>query len=149
GLESSDALCPAFNQGCCAQPECSPVMCELYCEYGFATDASGCEICSCNDAPPQTCGGFAGLPCPECETGVADADDGCAVNTGGADCGGICVDPSPCEVAGGTCHAGLYTCEGGTEASSAACGNALIAKSTCCMPATGPSCAGNCGNAAP
>lgn len=29
---------------------CAPVYCTIYCPFGFATDAAGCEICEC--APP-------------------------------------------------------------------------------------------------
>jgi hypothetical protein len=150
GLDTSDALCPAFNQACCVQPECGQVFCELYCEHGFETDETGCEICSCKDAPPQFCGGFGNIQCPEGKVCVDDPDDGCDPNNGGADCGGICVDPSPCEAAGGTCHDGLAICDAGTVPSSASCGNDFI-ETTCCLPEepSGPSCAGNCGNAAP
>jgi hypothetical protein len=33
---------------------CEPVLCDLYCEYGFARDERGCEICKCNE-PPLNC----------------------------------------------------------------------------------------------
>ncbi len=40
-------------QGTCVP--CAPVMCELYCPYGFAQDDSGCEVCSCNPNPGNPC----------------------------------------------------------------------------------------------
>ncbi|MCP4036793.1 MAG: hypothetical protein GY733_07645 [bacterium] len=38
------------HEGPC-EPECEPVLCELYCEHGFATGPDGCEICECNPDP--------------------------------------------------------------------------------------------------
>jgi len=32
---------------CVPGPVCQPVLCELFCENGFATDENGCEICEC------------------------------------------------------------------------------------------------------
>jgi hypothetical protein len=41
------------HEGIC-QPRCAPVVCQLFCEHGFARDPrSGCEICEC--APPPRC----------------------------------------------------------------------------------------------
>jgi hypothetical protein len=40
---------------CVDGPACDPVLCELFCEDGFATDENGCEICSCNEPPPEEC----------------------------------------------------------------------------------------------
>ena len=35
---------------CNATPsDCEPVLCELFCENGFATDKDGCEVCTCNE----------------------------------------------------------------------------------------------------
>ncbi len=31
---------------------CAPLACLLFCEFGFARDATGCEICACNEPPP-------------------------------------------------------------------------------------------------
>ncbi|HZH15244.1 MAG TPA: hypothetical protein VE057_12900 [Archangium sp.] len=39
----------------------------------------------------QFCGGFAAIQCPEGLVCVDDPNDSCDPNTGGADCGGICV----------------------------------------------------------
>ena len=41
------------------------------------------------------CGGIAGIPCPDGYTCVDDPSDNCDPATGGADCGGICIAPSP------------------------------------------------------
>ena len=27
---------------------CSPIMCLMFCEYGFVNDKNGCKICKCN-----------------------------------------------------------------------------------------------------
>lgn len=47
--------CPAVCLGVCAPVVvCEPVLCDLYCPEGFATDARGCDTCAC--APPPACG---------------------------------------------------------------------------------------------
>jgi hypothetical protein len=59
-----------------AAPTCSPIMCMMYCEYGFVKDTTGCDVCICNEAPDET-------PCrPQtckmaCEFGFAKDDQGC------------------------------------------------------------------------
>ena len=35
-------------------PPCSEVMCMMYCENGNQIDENGCNICACNDLPPNT-----------------------------------------------------------------------------------------------
>jgi hypothetical protein len=42
----------------------------------------------------QFCGGFAAIQCPEGLVCVDDPNDSCDPNAGGADCGGICIDPN-------------------------------------------------------
>ncbi|MBM4292124.1 MAG: hypothetical protein FJ138_12320, partial [Deltaproteobacteria bacterium] len=42
-------------------------------------------------APLISCGGFAGLPCPERMRCVDDVGDDCDPNAGGADCPGVCI----------------------------------------------------------
>ena len=44
--------------------------------------------------PTGTCGGIAGLQCPNSERCVDDPRDNCDPTNGGADCGGVCV-PAP------------------------------------------------------
>jgi hypothetical protein len=48
---------------------CSPILCALYCEYGFKKDANGCSVCSCNEPPVKKCyvGGCSGQLCSETE----------------------------------------------------------------------------------
>ncbi len=42
-------------------PECAEVVCLLACPFGFKTNAWGCEICECADAPTEaTCAGSCG-----------------------------------------------------------------------------------------
>jgi hypothetical protein len=41
----------------------------------------------------QFCGGFAAISCPEGLVCVDDPNDSCDPTQGGADCGGVCVDP--------------------------------------------------------
>ena len=38
--EDCNKMCPG---------ECEPVMCDLYCKYGFASGPDGCQICECRD----------------------------------------------------------------------------------------------------
>ncbi len=49
--------CPAgeiCEAGLCqAEEPCEPVLCDLYCEFGFMLDEQGCEICRCRQ--PQEC----------------------------------------------------------------------------------------------
>lgn len=42
----------------------------------------------------QFCGGFAAVQCPEGLVCVDDPSDTCDPDAGGADCGGICIDPN-------------------------------------------------------
>lgn len=61
------------------------------------------ERCPSNepsDCPPASkisCGGFAGLPCPEGMTCVDDRTDDCDPARGGADCIGVCVARQSCD----------------------------------------------------
>lgn len=87
-----------YNNGC------EPVMCDLYCEFGFKVDETGCEICVCNERPME-CGGFAGLPCPE---GYE-----CQYDQNIPDSMGVCVPVNTCPfecVEDFDCGLG-YTCE--------------------------------------
>jgi Cys-rich repeat protein len=79
------------HDGACA---CEPVLCDLYCEFGFATDpTTGCETCVCNPPPvcePVLCTlycefGFATDPATGCET--------CACNPPPEEC-----EPIVCDV---------------------------------------------------
>lgn len=106
------------HDGAC---ECAPVACLLYCEFGSARDAAGCETCECN--PPPVCEevlcdlycehGFAIDPTTGCETcSCNEPPASCASD---ADCGAeeICLLP-PC--------LGLCTDEDGDGACDDTCG---------------------------
>lgn len=49
-----DAPCPpSMCWGTCSGgPTCLPLACALWCEWGYARDATGCETCACNPPPP-------------------------------------------------------------------------------------------------
>lgn len=68
---------------CVPKAGCQPVLCTLFCEYGFKKDANGCEICDCNDAPAgNTCAGKCGGPSADkscyCDTACEKYKDCCA-----------------------------------------------------------------------
>jgi hypothetical protein len=94
-------VCPASDAGVC-----SPVVCTLACQYGFARDpATGCEVCSCNPAPALD-GGMACTPvvCTlACQYGFArDPATGCEVcscNPAPALDGGMACTPVVCTLA--------------------------------------------------
>jgi hypothetical protein len=50
---ASTGACTSSSSMSSSAPLCGNVMCDMYCEYGFQTDANGCEICSCNSPPPS------------------------------------------------------------------------------------------------
>lgn len=52
GGTSSNGSDKLMAEGQCVP--CMPVMCELYCAYGFVEDENGCGICSCNPPPTTT-----------------------------------------------------------------------------------------------
>ena len=95
-------------------PMCEPVLCDLYCEFGFTTDERGCEVCTCNEPPPPppTCDEV--LCDLYCEYGFETDDAGCPICA--------CVEP-PSDVCGGfagfTCGADEW-CDFGPE--TPACG---------------------------
>ena len=69
----------------CGSPRCSPS-----CAADFICVESGQQTV-CADTR-TSCGGIAGLPCPEgYKTCVDDPRDGCNPGAGGADCSGLCV----------------------------------------------------------
>lgn len=49
------------------------------------------------ETPAPFCGGFANIQCPDGLECVDDPDDDCDNANGGADCGGICVEPQGCQ----------------------------------------------------
>lgn len=117
-------------------PSCGPV-CDIYCQYGHALDAQGCETCACNPAPPPppptdpcaTVKCAAGTHCvavaPPCVPGAktCPTQGMCVADAPKVTCGGIagiacpgsgkCVDdPSDmCDpTAGGADCGGICTC---------------------------------------
>ncbi|MCA9558409.1 MAG: hypothetical protein KC583_07595, partial [Myxococcales bacterium] len=52
----------------------------------------GCTIWAGCRSRPLSCGGFAGVPCPDGDLCIDDPGDECDPDGGGADCPGICVD---------------------------------------------------------
>ena len=94
---------------------------------------SGCaaDVAPATEAVRQTCGGFAGTPCPEGFTCVDDPRDRCDPASGGADCSGVCRrtrcrynDPSKRYVARSPaeCATIRFVCEPGTEYFADDCG---------------------------
>ena len=117
--EANCAGAMVVHEGAC---ECAPVLCDLYCEFGFAIDPmTGCETCSCNEPPVRCASDFDCGPAQFC------AIPPCAMPGGGPDdpslpfeCLGFCQDreppppPSYCrsdaECGGGRCD--LIECTG-------------------------------------
>ena len=93
---------------CAAPPECSPVLCELYCPYGFVDGADGCPICRCADPPGgEMC--TTDLECPQplclpggpCPRNVCV--DGECVSEDRAECASDLDCPMPSCLPGGPC----------------------------------------------
>ena len=80
--------------------------------YGNRCQAAsaGVSIASNGECEPAPtfCGGIAGFPCPDGLTCVDDPSDECDPNSGGADCGGICVTPGACGKS--ICGPGMVCC---------------------------------------
>jgi Cys-rich repeat protein len=79
----------------CKPVGCAPVACTLYCENGFARDATGCQVCACADGP---CTSDA-----DCQPGQACLWTG-AADCAGADCGKPFV-AGTCQWVSQRCHA--------------------------------------------
>jgi hypothetical protein len=44
---------------------CTPVLCDLFCPFGFRTDWAGCEVCQCRECSTgKDCNAPLDLPCP-------------------------------------------------------------------------------------
>ncbi len=92
--------------------DCEPVTCEMYCEFGFKIDETGCEICECNLSPDCQ----SNADCPQgYECLMAD----CAVDENGndVDCigGNICVKHECPDVCDMFCEFGNKVDEFGCE----------------------------------
>jgi|GEM_PF-2210609 len=104
-----DDLCANYGDCCadkadqCEEPSaCGDVMCALYCEHGFKTDANGCDICACNDAPTpaDSCEGNCGSKAPSgcwCDEECAKYGDCCSDKKDACDAP---PEPEPCFVGG-------------------------------------------------
>jgi hypothetical protein len=105
----SDADCVKIQAGCCPHQGQTAVNVERRWEYQEQLDATCPGYCiaiappadfrspSCNQTTksceliePKFCGGIAAFPCPDGFQCQDDPRDDCSVETGGADCGGIC-----------------------------------------------------------
>eukprot|EP00730_Choanoeca_flexa_P000761 TRINITY_DN10326_c0_g1_i2.p1 TRINITY_DN10326_c0_g1~~TRINITY_DN10326_c0_g1_i2.p1 ORF type:complete len:854 (+),score=127.18 TRINITY_DN10326_c0_g1_i2:236-2797(+) len=99
-LKAPAANCQCINNLCqwtkvCREPICEPVLCDLYCENGFALDRNGCPTCACN-------GAWVGCPlekrCLKGDVVMPQAQDCCEANE---QCTPI--DPD-CLLCGSTCQ---------------------------------------------
>lgn len=75
---------------------CAPVVCRMYCEFGWAQGQDGCDICKCKEVPIKP--GF----CPAVEpdqvatsTEKCSTDNDCLGNQKccSNDCGRVCTAP--------------------------------------------------------
>ncbi len=79
-------FCPLGGALTCGT-KCQPVLCELFCEDGFATDENGCGICQCNEPGPKQCHELDIEECDartDCKTGIVPIPCDCAPDD--ADC---------------------------------------------------------------
>ena len=143
--------------GPCAAAQCPAVMCDLYCEDGFARDANGCETCAC--AEPDVCPVQpvpANVRCAYVVTWGKNPDTGdccqyptpCNVPTGWdsfaseAECGGegAAREGEACSMYGRACADGLsceYACPDGSDDPN--CNMGINPSGTCVAAApTGP-----------
>lgn len=88
--------------------------------YGNSCMAAnaGMGVATVGECEPQApfCGGFGNIQCPDGLECVDDPNDGCDVNNGGADCGGMCVEPAPvvdscADSCGGQSQSGSCYCD--------------------------------------
>ena len=111
--------CPGKRHAghCADRPDACTKVYSPVCGCDGSTYGNACEAAAAGvsvehrgecQTKPTFCGGIAGFPCPEGETCVDDPSDDCDPQNGGADCGGICVEATPC---GDTqCGAGMVCC---------------------------------------
>lgn len=110
---SSSEFCASESMGCSevsgtceARPEICTQQFQPVCGCDGATysdrcaaSASGVSIATagaCEAKAPTTCGGIAGIVCPDGLQCVDDPNDSCDPKNHGSDCGGICTDaPQP------------------------------------------------------
>lgn len=74
GEQSCDQDCG----GASCVPTCGDIVCDIACEFGFKTDANGCQLCECVEGPPPVdCGCMTDKECVKTSTGC------CPCNSGG------------------------------------------------------------------
>ncbi len=76
--------------GTCETNQCAPVLCEMYCEFGWAKDADGCDTCAC--AAPPVCYSVQPPPNVRCAQVITWGKDPAT--------GTCCQYASPCNVPG-------------------------------------------------
>jgi hypothetical protein len=86
--EASAAGVSVQHDGACDdEVECQPVLCELFCENGFAIDENGCEICSCAEEI-DTCGPIEkDFAAAVADIRACESDDECGQVLTGTSCG--------------------------------------------------------------
>lgn len=95
-------VCPGVRDG----GACPPVVCTLYCPFGFVRDPStGCESCSCN--PPPSDGGV-------CTDDAFQCPDGTWVGRTGPRCEFVCPVDAGVRDAGVACPQDAFQCPDGT-----------------------------------
>jgi len=133
---------PCSNVSCalgqhCEGGKCVPDVVVDRCAAVLCPTATHCVAGQCIPNQRVTCGGIAGLECPGAGECVDDPSDDCAPESGGADCGGVCV----C-AAEGVCKRGqtwnstpgICACESAKGA--AECGDAKCAPGQYCCNAS-------------
>jgi hypothetical protein len=121
------------------QPECGPVdpCATVRCAAGTHCESGLCVP----DAPRVACGGIAAFRCPGAGQCIDDPTDSCDPNSGGADCGGVCL----C-AAEGLCVPGFHwdsspnacSCVPDKRTSTKPCGGRTCgAKEYCCNASCG------------
>lgn len=107
--------------------ECAPVLCEMFCPFGFAEGDDGCPICSCAEQPEQSaCTDVGGI----CEVGlVTQCPDGFEPSALG--CGPTLIETTCCEPVN---EPAPDSCEGlcGTQAESCWCDDLCSFYGDCC-----------------
>lgn len=101
-------------------------------ETGSSGDDVGESDTASDSGPtePSFCGGFAGFPCPDGLVCIDDPSDDCDPLNGGADCGGLCVEPGTCDAVLPAFHAEtqrIRSCVSDDE-----CGQELVGTSCGC-----------------
>ncbi|HYQ30326.1 MAG TPA: hypothetical protein VER04_24015 [Polyangiaceae bacterium] len=105
GLKGAQCPSKASYGVCTARPHVCNHLSSPVCGCDGLTYSNSCFAAAAGTAvakkgaclpEPAFCGGIAGIPCPKGQTCVDDPSDDCDPQSGGADCGGMCVTaPEP------------------------------------------------------